>query len=119
MQPDRGEVMAGALRAEKPWGYELVWQAAPEYLGRIVHLNQGHRMWLEAGEEISRGVVICAGRMLLVFEDDGGRTCEVPLEAGHLHEIPVRTRHRMIAVEDSDVVAITRGDAVDALRVEE
>lgn len=117
--PDGVTVMPGAFRAEKPWGYELVWQVAPEYLGRIVHLNQGHRMWLEAGGELSRGVVICAGRMLLVFEDDGGRTCEVPLEPGHLHEIPVRTRHRMIAVEDADVVAVMRGDAVDMLRIED
>ncbi|MBI2206288.1 MAG: hypothetical protein HYU41_20845 [Candidatus Rokubacteria bacterium] len=111
--------MAGALRADKPWGYELVWQVAPEYLGRIVHLNQGNRMWLEAHGETSRPVVVCAGRLLLVFEDDGGRTCEVPLEPGHLHEIPVRTRHRMIAIEDSDLVAVTRGDAVDALRIED
>ena len=111
--------MAGALRAEKPWGYELVWQVAPEYLGRIVHLNQGNRMWLEPHGEVSRPVVVCAGRMLLVFENDLGRTYEVPLAPGQLHDIPVRTRHRMIAVEDSDLVAIHPGDALDILRIEE
>ena len=111
--------MSGALRVDKPWGYELVWEVAPDYLGRIVHLNRGNRVWLESRGEASRPVVVCAGRMLLVFEDDLGRTYEVPLASGQLHEIPVRARHRMIAVEDSDLVAVTAGDFLDVLRIEE
>jgi hypothetical protein len=111
--------MGSALRVDKPWGYELVWEVAPDYLGRIVHLNRGNRVWLESRGESSRPVVVCAGRMLLIFEDDLGRTCEVPLAPGQLHDIPVRTRHRMIAVEDSDLVAVQPGDSLDILRVEE
>jgi mannose-6-phosphate isomerase len=111
--------MGGALRVEKAWGYELVWEVAPEYLGRIVHLNRGQRVWLESRGEPSRQLVICAGRMLLVFEDDRGRTCEVPLAPGQLHEIPVQTRHRMIAIEDSDLVVVSRGDVIDILRIED
>jgi hypothetical protein len=111
--------VGGALRLEKPWGYELVWEVDAAWLGRIVHVNQGHRVWLDAGAADPYPVVLCAGRMLLVFEDDAGQLREVPLAPGHLHDIPVSTRHRMIALEDTDLVSVTTGDQLDRLRVED
>lgn len=111
--------MSGAVRVEKPWGYELVWEVPPDYIGRILHLKQGQRVWFESGEESCRPLVLCAGRMLLVFEDERGRTCEVSLAPGHLHEIPVRQRHRLIAVDDIDLVAVGPAGNDDCLRLEE
>ena len=56
---------------------------------------------------------------MLVFEDERGELREVRLQPGHVHEISVPTRHRMIAVEDCGVLAVTRQGLDDIVRVEE
>jgi quercetin dioxygenase-like cupin family protein len=106
------------VRFEKPWGWELVWEVMPSVLGRVVHVTRGHRMWLEspgATEEL----VLCSGLLTLVWEDDRGHLQEQSLGPGQVHTIPVRSRHRMIAVEDSDLLAIGPPACEDAIRVED
>ena len=107
------------MRVERPWGYELVWEVTSEAVGKVLHIARGHRLWLDTRERASEPLVLCSGSMMLVFEDERGELREVPLEPGHVHEIPVRTRHRMIAVEDCDVLAVTRQGLDDIVRVEE
>ena len=111
--------MSTALRVERPWGYELVWELSPEYVGKVLHIRRGHRLWLEARDRPCEPLLLCSGTLVLVFEDEGGSLREVPLGPGEVHDIPVKRRHRMIAVEDSDVFAIARLGFDDAVRVED
>ena len=34
-------------RIEKPWGHELIWARTDRYVGKILHINAGHRLSLE------------------------------------------------------------------------
>jgi hypothetical protein len=106
------------VRFEKSWGWELVWEVMPSVLGRVVHVNRGHRLWLESGAD-TEDIVLCCGLLMLVSEDERGHLNEQPLAPGQVHTIPVRNRHRMIAVEDSDVVAVGAAAGDDVLRIEE
>ncbi len=110
---------ASALRVERPWGYELVWEVAPEYVAKILHITRGHRVWLASADRTSEPFILCAGRLMLVFEDERGSLREVVLRPGQVHEIPVRVRHRMIVMEDADVVSTSLRDVEDLLRIEE
>ena len=31
-------------RVEKPWGYEIIWAETANYVGKILHINAGHRL---------------------------------------------------------------------------
>ncbi len=110
---------ASPLRVERPWGYELVWEVTPEYVGKIFHITRGHRVWLASDDRLSEPFILCAGRINLVFEDERGDLREVPLTPGHAYDIPVRARHRMIVVEDADVVSTSVRDLEELLRIED
>lgn len=111
--------MGAALRLDRTWGYELVWPVGAEFIGRIVHVRRGHRMWLEADGHLSRSVVLCAGTLILATEDDRGALKEIALEAGQLHEIPARQRHRLIVVQDCDLLAVAPAGEDDFVRLED
>ncbi len=111
--------MSGALRVDRPWGYELVWEVTPEYVGKILHITRGHRVWVASDDRMSEPFILCSGRMLLVYEDERGDLREIALGPGLVHDIPVWTRHRMIVVEDSDVIATSVRDIEDRLRIED
>ncbi|MBI2218578.1 MAG: hypothetical protein HYU51_14915 [Candidatus Rokubacteria bacterium] len=106
------------VRFDKPWGWELVWEVTPTILGRVVHVTEGHRLWLDTPHGAEH-VLLCCGLLLLVWEDDAGQLHQRQLPAGHVHTIPARSRHRMIAVEDSNVLVVGPSALEDVLRVEE
>jgi hypothetical protein len=109
----------GGLRFDTPWGWELVWDVAPDVVGRVFHVRRGHRLWLDGDGRTVDRIVVCAGLLMLVWDDEHGRLQERALRPGEVHEIPVRARHRMIAVEDVVVLAMTRADVGELLRVED
>ena len=37
----------GSGRVEKPWGYELRWAVTDRYLGKLIHVDQGHPLSLQ------------------------------------------------------------------------
>ena len=111
--------MGAALRLDRSWGYELVWPVGAEFIGRIVHVRRGHRLWLEAEDHPSRSVVLCAGSLILAVEDEGGTLREFALEPGQLHEIPAKHRHRLIVVEDADLLAVSPAGDDDFVRLED
>ena len=34
-------------RVEKPWGYELIWAHTEKYVGKVLHVNEGHKLSLQ------------------------------------------------------------------------
>jgi mannose-6-phosphate isomerase-like protein (cupin superfamily) len=107
------------FRVDRPWGWELVWEAVPAVVGRVLHVRRGHRLWVDRRDRPSERLVLCSGLLTLVWEDEHGRLREATLAPGHVHEIPARTRHRLIAIEDSDLVAVGPSSEEDIVRVEE
>src|SRR5258707_662722 len=43
---DRGSPLStpGMERVEKPWGYELIFAHTDSYVGKIIHIDAGHRL---------------------------------------------------------------------------
>jgi hypothetical protein len=119
VRPGEESAMGDALRLERPWGYELVWRVPPDFVGRIVHVRRGHRLWLESNGEPWRSVVLCSGALMLAFEDERGQLREIMLEPGHLHEIPAQHRHRLIVLQDADLLAIAPAGNDDFVRLED
>src|ERR671930_255561 len=94
-------------RVEKPWGYELIWAKTGEYVGKILHINQGHKLSLQYHQVKEETIFLQSGKMALVFENDRGELEEVHLVPGEAHHIPVGRKHRMIAIEDCDVFEVS------------
>lgn len=106
-------------RVDKPWGYELIWARTKDYVGKILHINRGHKLSLQYHRIKEETIFLSAGTMILVFENEHGELQEVPMSAGDAHHVPVGRKHRMIALEDCDVVEVSTPQLGDVVRLED
>jgi quercetin dioxygenase-like cupin family protein len=110
--------MSNVKRVEKPWGYELHWAVTDRYVGKVIHVNRGHKLSLQYHNVKDETIYLWSGKISLEIEVDGKlRTREMrPGEAVH---ITPNTIHRMSAIEDSDVFEASTPELDDVVRVED
>ena len=106
-------------RVEKPWGYELIWAKTKDYVGKILHINKGHKLSLQYHQIKEETIIVASGVMNFVFENEKGEMQEILLKAGEAHHIPTGRKHRMIAVEDCDVYEVSTPHLDDVVRLED
>jgi mannose-6-phosphate isomerase len=106
-------------RVDKPWGYELIWARTKDYVGKILHINKGHQLSLQYHRIKEETIIVQSGKMLLLFENEKGAMTEVVLSPGQAHHIPVGRKHRMVALEDTDVYEVSTPQLDDVVRLED
>jgi len=106
-------------RVEKPWGYELIWAQTGQYVGKVLHINKGHKLSLQYHQIKEETIMVWSGKMTLVFENSKGVLEEILMGAGEAHHIPVGKKHRMIAVEDCDIFEVSTPQLDDVVRLED
>ncbi|MBC7691579.1 MAG: cupin domain-containing protein [Methylotenera sp.] len=106
-------------RVEKPWGHELIWAKTGDYVGKILHIKKGHMLSLQYHNIKEETILVHTGKMLFVFENDQGVLEEITLNAGEAHHIPPGKKHRMIAIEDTDVFEVSTPHLEDIVRLED
>ena len=107
-------------KIEKPWGYELLWARTADYAGKVLHIKRGHKLSLQYHEHKEETILLYAGRMLLLLEDDHGILREICVAAGEAYHIPVGRKHRMIALdEDCEVFEVSTSHLEDVVRIED
>lgn len=106
-------------KVDKPWGYELIWAETRDYVGKILHINRGHRLSLQYHRIKEETIYVASGSMILLFEQDSGEMVEIPLVQGESHHIPTGRKHRMIAVEDCDIFEVSTPHLDDVVRLED
>ncbi|MGE0614531.1 MAG: cupin domain-containing protein [Bacteriovoracia bacterium] len=106
-------------RVEKPWGYELIWAQTQDYVGKILHINKGHKLSLQYHKVKEETIMVYSGKMAFVFESPSGEMTEIVLNPGEAHHIPPGKKHRMIALEDCDVFEVSTPQLDDVVRLED
>ena len=103
----------------KPWGHELIWAKTDRYVGKILHIKAGEALSLQYHRVKDETIMLLSGRMQLVYFSDGEepRSRELgPREPVHI--VP-GLRHRMIAIEDTDVLEVSTTELDDVVRLED
>lgn len=111
--------MRALRKVDKPWGYELLWASTDGYAAKILHIDNGHKLSLQYHERKHETMLLYSGRMLLVLEDDHGVLREIYVSAGEAYHIPAGRQHRMVALEDCEVVEVSTNDLDDVVRIED
>ncbi len=106
-------------KVEKPWGYELIWAKTSDYVGKILHINKGHKLSLQYHRQKEETILISKGKMMFLFENDQGQIEEIILSEGEAHHVPPGRKHRMIAIEDTDVFEVSTTQLDDVVRLED
>ena len=105
-------------RVEKPWGYELWWAQTPKYVGKLLHVREGHKLSLQYHVQKDETLHLQRGSILLVI-DEGAGPVDVPMAPGESRHIPPGTIHRIVALEDSDVLEVSTPEVEDVVRLDD
>jgi mannose-6-phosphate isomerase len=106
-------------RVEKPWGHELIWARTDRYVGKVLHIKAGEALSLQYHRVKDETVMVLRGRMRFEYFREGEPPQVAELEPMQPFHIPTGLRHRMIAVEDTDVVEVSTPELDDVVRLED
>ena len=110
---------AGAGRVDKPWGYELRWAVTDRYLGKLIHVESGHALSLQYHVQKDESIFVASGLLDLELESPDGRLETHRLARGMSARVRPGRRHRMIAVEDTDLFEASSPEIDDVVRIED
>lgn len=105
-------------RVDKPWGYELIWAKTDRYVGKVLHVNAGHRLSLQYHLKKDETIHLWSGRLQLVVDEGQGMT-EREMKQGESYHIKPGTKHRMIALTDCDILEASTPELDDVVRLED
>jgi mannose-6-phosphate isomerase len=114
----RGSGPIAPEHVPKPWGHETIWARTEAYVGKILHVRAGESLSLQYHVQKVETMRVLAGRVALdVGEGDALRT--VTLGPGDAWHIAPGTRHRLVALEDVDVLEVSTPELDDVVRLED
>ena len=106
------------VRVEKPWGYELIWAHTSRYVGKILHVRKGHALSLQYHRTKDETIHLWSGRLELQTGEGDALERRI-LQPGESFHVTPGLRHRMIALDDSDVLEASTSELDDVVRLED
>ena len=106
-------------RVEKPWGHELIWAETDRYVGKVLHIKAGERLSLQYHRVKMETIMVSRGKMAFEHFRDGETPRVRELGPGEVFHIDPGLRHRMIAIEDTEVFEVSTPDLDDVVRLED
>src|SRR5262249_3542512 len=103
----------------KPWGHEQIWAKTERYVGKVLHIRAGEALSLQYHRVKDETIMLLRGRMQLVYFADGEPPRSRDLVANEPFHITPGLRHRMIAIEDTDVLEVSTPELDDVVRLED
>ena len=103
---------------DKPWGYEVIWAHTDRYVGKILHVNKGESLSYQYHVVKDETIRLLTGSLDMDVERDGVRQ-KLHLAPGECLHIVPGMKHRMIAVEDCDVLEVSTPELDDVVRLED
>jgi len=116
-RPDFGRVERS--RVEKPWGYELRWAITDRYLGKVLHINRGEALSLQYHEQKDEYLYLVSGSVEIELGSADATLERHRMNAGDTLHIAPGTRHRLTALDDTDIYEVSSPEVEDVVRLED
>ena len=110
---------AETSKVDKPWGYEIRWAITDRYLGKILHVNRGEALSLQYHERKDEWLLVRKGAIDIEIGPLDGKLEKVRMREGDSVHMPPLTRHRVTAVEDTDIFEVSTPEMDDVVRLED
>ena len=104
---------------EKPWGYELRWGITDRYAGKVLHINNGEALSLQYHEHKDEFLYVVKGAVEMELGGPDGTLSKHRMAAGDTLHIVPGTRHRLTAVEDTDIFEVSTPEIEDVVRLDD
>jgi mannose-6-phosphate isomerase len=116
-RPELGR--ADASKVDKPWGYELRWGITDRYAGKVLHVKKGEALSLQYHELKDEFQYVVKGAIDIELGGPDGALTTHRMKAGDTLHISPGTRHRLTAVEDTDIFEVSTPEMDDVVRLED
>ena len=106
-------------RVDKPWGYELIWAHAEEYVGKVLFVRAGQALSLQYHEEKDESWLVQSGRASLELGPVGGELTPYEIGEGDCFRYRPGTVHRVTAIEDTTILEVSTPQLTDVVRLDD
>jgi mannose-6-phosphate isomerase len=110
---------AETTRVEKPWGHELIWGVTDRYAGKVLHIKRGEALSLQYHERKDEFLYVIKGVVDMELGGPDGALTKHRMQAGDTLHITPGLRHRVTAVEDTDIFEVSTPELDDVVRLED
>ena len=103
-------------RVEKPWGYEIIWAETDGYVGKLLHINAGHRLSKQYHQIKEETVYVLSGILYNYDADDKIQK----IHAGEAFHVQPHQIHRFGANEAAvEIMEVSTPHLHDVVRLED
>ena len=103
-------------KVEKPWGHEIIWAETANYVGKLLHINAGHRLSMQYHEIKEETIYVLSGT-LYVYDCECNIKKLTPGECFHVRPYQV---HRFGANESAvEIMEVSTPHLDDVVRLED
>jgi mannose-6-phosphate isomerase len=107
------------VRIDKPWGHELWWAWTDDYVGKIIHVDAGHKLSVQYHERKDETSYLLKGRMNLYKGSSLEDLVATEIAEGHQWRNRPGEVHTIEALEDSDVLEVSTPYLEDVVRLQD
>ena len=101
-------------RIEKGWGHELIWASTNKYCGKIMHFNKGAKFSMHFHAEKDESWYVLSGKFIVEYIDTkDAKVYSEDLNTGTTWHNPILLPHRLICVEEGDLLEVSTADSVE------
>jgi mannose-6-phosphate isomerase len=109
-----------ARRVEKPWGWELIWAEAEEYVGKILFVAAGQSLSLQFHNVKDESWYVQEGKAKLELGAAGQAVLNTEvIGPGACFRFRPGTVHRVTAIEDTTIIEVSTPHLDDVVRLED
>ena len=116
------EMLNRKREVTKPWGKEVIWAETPDYVGKLLYINEGHKLSLQYHEQKEETILVVSGELELTVSGQGRRGIStLKLSEGDTYHVTPHTIHRFAATLESNVVLaeVSTNHLDDVVRLED
>ena len=107
-------------KVDKPWGSELIWAEAEQYVGKVLFVKAGESLSLQFHRVKEESWLVQEGRAKLELGSAGDPVLrEEVISAGACFHFRPGTVHRVTAIEDTTIMEVSTPHLDDVVRLED
>ena len=101
----------------KPWGREVWFAWTPQYAGKILEIEKGHRFSLQVHEKKCETQLVIEGKVKFTYGTNPKKLREVVLKAGEKVDIPPGLIHRVQAITKTILFEVSSPELDDVVKL--
>lgn len=110
-------MISASRRIDKPWGFEIWWAHTDLYAGKVLHVDEGHRLSLQYHEQKDESCYLLVGSVRLVKGASMDDLESVDLGPGACWRNLPGEIHTIEALVPSDVLEVSTPQLDDVVRL--